>query len=140
VQTYNVDFFMTALFTRIAHRGVLVVGGGVTPASGAEPATAMVTAAEAVGFFSISGRPGRGGEGGGLQTGNVSMQQYWCMTTRQHLRTWRTRLLALFTCAQPGDPAGPQAEYRPTPRMVRGSRLYSPPPQLLSLLGGFRPL
>jgi hypothetical protein len=63
---------MTAFFTRIARREVLVVGGGVTPASGAVPAT--VTAAEAVGFVSISRRPGLGGEAGGLQTGNVSMQ------------------------------------------------------------------
>jgi hypothetical protein len=131
---------MTAFFTRIAHRGVLVVGGGVTPASGAVPATAMVTAAEAVGFVSISRHPSRGGEAGGLQTGNASMQLHWCMTTWQHLRTWRTRFLALFACAQPGDPAGPQVEYRPTPRMVRGSCLYSPPPRLLSLRGGFRPL
>jgi hypothetical protein len=74
MQTYSVDFFMTAFFTRIARRGVLVIGGGVTPAGGAVPATAMVTAAEAVGSVSISWHPGRGGEAGGLQTGNVSMQ------------------------------------------------------------------
>jgi hypothetical protein len=60
------------------------------------------------------------------------------MTTRQHVRTWRIRLLVLFVCAQPGDPAGPQVGFRSTPRMVRGSSLYSPPPQLLSPLGGFR--
>jgi hypothetical protein len=45
---------MTAFFTRIARRGVLVVGGGVTPASGAVPAMALVTAAEAARFVSIS--------------------------------------------------------------------------------------
>jgi hypothetical protein len=65
---------MTAFFTRIARRGVLIVGGGVTSAAGAVPATAMVTTAEAVGSVSTSGRPGRGGEAGGLQTENVSMQ------------------------------------------------------------------
>jgi hypothetical protein len=131
---------MTAFFTRIARRGVLVVGGGVTPAFGVVSATAMATAAEAVGFVSISGHPSWGGEAGGLQTGNVSMQQHWCMTTRQHLHTWRTRFLSLFACAQPGDLAGPQAEYWPTPRMVRGSCLYLPPPWLVSPPGGFRPL
>jgi hypothetical protein len=140
MQIYSVDFFMTAFFTRIAHRGVLVVGGGVSLADGTVPATAMVTTAVAVGSVSISWRPSRGGEAGGLQMGNVSMQQYWCMTTRQHVHTWRTRFLALFTCAQPGDPAGPQAQYRPTPRMVRGSCLYSLPPRLLSPPGGFCPL
>jgi hypothetical protein len=98
-QTYSVDFFMTAFFTRIARHGVLVVEGGVTPADGAVSATAMVTAAEAAGSVSISWRSGWGGEAGGLQTENVSIQQYWCMTTRQHVRTWRNRLLAPFVCA-----------------------------------------
>jgi hypothetical protein len=60
------------------------------------------------------------------------------MTTRQHVCTWRTRPLVLFICAQPDDPTGPQAECRPTPRMVRGSCLYSPSPRLLSPPGGFR--
>jgi hypothetical protein len=138
MQTYRVDFFMTAFFTRIARRGVLVVGGGVSPDGGVVPATAMVTAAEAVGSVSISWRPSRGGEAGGLQMGIVSMQQYWCMTTRQHVHISRTQLLVLFVCAQPGDPAGPQAECRLTPQTVRGSCLYSPPPQLLSPPGGFR--
>jgi hypothetical protein len=44
--TYNEELFMTAFFTLMA-RGVptmvLVAGGGVTPAGGAVPATAMVT-------------------------------------------------------------------------------------------------
>jgi hypothetical protein len=137
MRTYSVDFFMTAFFNRIARRGVLVIGAGVSPAGGAVPTTAMVTAAEAVGSVSISWRLGRGGEAGGLQRGSVSLQQYWCMTTRQHVHTWRTQLLALFVCAQPGDPAGPQAECRLTPRTVRGSCLFSPPPRLLSLPGGF---
>jgi hypothetical protein len=38
MQTYSVDFFITAFFTGMAHRGVLVGGGGVTPADGAVPA------------------------------------------------------------------------------------------------------
>jgi hypothetical protein len=60
------------------------------------------------------------------------------MTTRQHIYTWWTRLLAPYICAQPGDPAGLKAEYRSTPWMVRGSCLYSPPPRLPSPPGGFR--
>jgi hypothetical protein len=76
MQTYSVDFFMTAFFTGIARRGVLVAGGGVTPAGGAVPATAMVTAAEAAGSIPISWSSGLGGEAGGLQMENVNMQQY----------------------------------------------------------------
>jgi hypothetical protein len=76
MQTYNIDFFMTAFFTRIARHGVLFAGGRVTPADGAVPAMAMVTVAEATGSVPISWSMGLGGEAGGLQTGNVSMQQY----------------------------------------------------------------
>jgi hypothetical protein len=82
MQTYSVDFFMTAFFTRIARRTVLVAGGGVTPAGGVVPATAMVTVTEVAGSVSISWSSGPDGEAGGLQTDNVSVQQYWCMTTR----------------------------------------------------------
>jgi hypothetical protein len=60
------------------------------------------------------------------------------MTTRQHIHTWRTRLLALFIYAQPGDPAGPKAEYQSTPRMVRVSCLFLPPFRLPFPPGGFR--
>jgi hypothetical protein len=123
---------MTTFFTRIALRGVLIVGGGVTPADGAVSATAMVTIAEAVGSVSISWRSGWGGEARGLQMENVSIQQYWCMATRQHVHTWRTRLLVPFVCARLGDPAGPRAGHRSTPWMVRGSCLCPPPPRLLS--------
>jgi hypothetical protein len=49
MQTYSVDFFLMALFTRRACRGVSVAGGGVSPASGVVPTTAMVTAAAADG-------------------------------------------------------------------------------------------
>jgi hypothetical protein len=54
MQTYSIAFFMIAFFTRIAHRGVLVAGGGVTPANGAVPTTAMVTVTEAAGSVPIS--------------------------------------------------------------------------------------
>jgi hypothetical protein len=67
---------MTAFFTRIARRGVLVAGSGVTPADGAVPATAMVTVTAAAGSVPISWSLGLGGEVGGLQMENVSMQQY----------------------------------------------------------------
>jgi hypothetical protein len=79
--TYSEDLFMIAFFTLMA-RGVptmvLVAGGGVTPTGGVVPATAMVTdpVAEAAGSVPISWRPGSGGEAGGLQPENVSVQQY----------------------------------------------------------------
>jgi hypothetical protein len=79
--TCSEDLFMTAFFTLMA-RGVptmvLVVGGRVTPAGGAVPATTIVTdpVAEAARSIPISWRPGSGGEAGELQTKNVSMQQY----------------------------------------------------------------
>jgi hypothetical protein len=89
---------------------VLVAGGGITPAGSAVPAkangsapvaevdgstpfteadgsvptTATVTApvAEADGSVPTSWRTGSGGEAGGLQKDNVSVQQYRYMTTR----------------------------------------------------------
>jgi hypothetical protein len=79
---------MTAFFTLIA-RGLsttaLVAGGGVTSAGGAVPATAMVTdpVAEADGSVPISWRSGSGGEAGGLQKDNVSMQQYRYLMIQQ---------------------------------------------------------
>jgi hypothetical protein len=135
IYTYSENFFMTAFFTLRA-RGVstivLVAGGGVTPAGGVVPTMAMVTApvAEADGSVPTSWCSGSGGEAGGLQKDNVSVQQYRYMTTRKEIHTWRSRLLALFVCAQPDDPAGPMAVFWPTPRMVRGSCPFSPPPRL----------
>jgi hypothetical protein len=57
---------------------VLVAGGGVTPAAGAVPATAMLTVPVTVvdGSVPTSWRLGSGGEADGLQKGSVSMQQY----------------------------------------------------------------
>jgi hypothetical protein len=66
------------------------------------------------------------------------MQQYRYMTTRQEIHTWRTRLLALSVCAQPDDPAEPKAEFQSTPRMVRESCPFSPPPRLPFPPGGSR--
>jgi hypothetical protein len=65
-QTYSVDFFLMALLTRKACRGVPVVGGGVSPAKGAVPATAMVTAAVADGVSSSSSGSARVEEAEGL--------------------------------------------------------------------------
>lgn len=79
--TYSEDLFMIAFFTLMA-RGVptmvLVAGGGVTPTGGVVPATAMVTdpVAEAAGSVPISWHRGSGGEVGGLQPENISVQQY----------------------------------------------------------------
>jgi hypothetical protein len=83
MQTYSTDFFMTALFTRKAHRGVPVAGGWVSPAGGAVPATAMVTAATADGADLTSSSSVLGGEAEGLQLDTVSMQQYRCLATQQ---------------------------------------------------------
>jgi hypothetical protein len=41
--THSMDFFLMAFFTRTALCGVSIGGGGVSPASGAVPTTAMVT-------------------------------------------------------------------------------------------------
>jgi hypothetical protein len=76
MQTYNIDFFMTAFFTRIARRAVLVAGSGVTPADGAVSTTAMVTVTKAAGSVPISWSLGLDGEAGGLQMENVIIQQY----------------------------------------------------------------
>jgi hypothetical protein len=79
--TYSEDLFMTTFFTLIAcgvPTMVLIAGGGVTSAGGAVPTTAMVTnpVAEAAGSVTISWHSGSGGEASGLQTDNVSVQQY----------------------------------------------------------------
>jgi hypothetical protein len=81
IYTYSEDFFMTAFFTLRApgiSSTVLVAGGRVTSAGGAMPAMAMVTdpVAEADGSIPTSWRSGSGGEAGGLQKDNVSVQQY----------------------------------------------------------------
>jgi hypothetical protein len=60
--TYSEDFFMTTFFTLKPHgvsTTVLVAGGEVTPADGSVP---------------TSWRSGSGGEAGGLQMDNVSVQ------------------------------------------------------------------
>jgi hypothetical protein len=74
MQTYSADFFLTAFFTRKARRGVLVVGGGVSPACGTAPATATVTAAVADGADPTSSGSVLGGEAEGLQMDIVSLQ------------------------------------------------------------------
>jgi hypothetical protein len=76
---------------------------------------------------------------------SFSTSSIWCQhattpvfdnSTRQQICTWRIRLHALSVCAQPDDPAGPKAEFWSTPRMVRGSCSFSPPPQLPFPPGG----
>jgi hypothetical protein len=94
IYTYSEDFFMIAFFTLRA-RGVstmvLIASGGVTPAGGAVPTTAMVTIPVAVvsGSAPTSWRLGSGGEAYGLHKDNVSMQQYRYMTTQQGRTTPR---------------------------------------------------
>jgi hypothetical protein len=50
-----------ALFIRTAYRGIAVAGGGASPANGAVPATAMVTAAAVDGVVSSFSGSARGG-------------------------------------------------------------------------------
>jgi hypothetical protein len=47
--------------------------------------------------------------------------------------------IVLSACASPDNPAGPEAEFRSTPRLVRGNCPSSPPPRLPSLPGGSHP-
>jgi hypothetical protein len=82
-QTYGVDFFLMALFTRKACRGISVAGGGVSPANGAVPATAMVMAAAADGAISSSSGSAREEEAEGLQEDSVSMTQYQHIAIQQ---------------------------------------------------------
>jgi hypothetical protein len=72
-QTYSINFFLMAIFIRTACRGVPVVGSGVSLASGAVPAMAMVMATTADGVVSsFSGSP-REEEAEGQQEDTVSM-------------------------------------------------------------------
>jgi hypothetical protein len=64
-----------AFFIRTARRGVPVTGGGVSPACGVVPATAMVTAATAGGLVSSSSGPARVRDVEGLQEDVISMTQ-----------------------------------------------------------------
>jgi hypothetical protein len=73
MQTYSVDFFLTALFTRKARRGVSVAGGGVSSAGGVVPAMVMVTAVVVDGTTPISSGSELGAEAVGLQVATVSM-------------------------------------------------------------------
>jgi hypothetical protein len=72
-----------ALFTRKACRGISVAGGGVSPANGAVPATAMVTAAAADRAFSSSSGSARKEEAEGLQEDSVSMTRYQHIAIQQ---------------------------------------------------------
>jgi hypothetical protein len=82
-QTYSVDFFLMALFTRKAYRGISVAGGGVSPANGAVPATAMVTATVVDGAASPSSGSAREEEAEGLQVDIVSTSQYQHIAIQQ---------------------------------------------------------
>jgi hypothetical protein len=88
IYTYSEDFFMTAFFTLRAHgvsTTVLVAGGGVTPAGGTVPATAIGTIPVAVvsGSVPTSWRLGSGDEADRLQKDSVSMQQHRYLTIQQ---------------------------------------------------------
>jgi hypothetical protein len=76
MQTYSVDFFLMALFTRKACRGISIVDGGFSPASGAVPTTAMVTVVMADGVALASSGSVLEDEVEGLQVDTVSTSQY----------------------------------------------------------------
>jgi hypothetical protein len=115
--TYSEDLFMTAFFTLITRGAptmVLVAGGGVTSAGGAVSATAMETdrVTEAAGSVSISWRSGSGGEACGLQTDNVSVQQYQYLTIQQgSIFILEDSTSCAFRLRATDDPAGPKAEF-----------------------------
>jgi hypothetical protein len=93
IYTYSENFFMTAFFTLRA-RGVsttvLVAGGGVTPASGAVPATAMVTVPIVVvsGSVPTSWRMGSGEQGKNFIPGGFD---YMCFPFAHNPTTLRDR-------------------------------------------------
>jgi hypothetical protein len=75
-QCGSVDFFLTAFFTRTALCRVFVGGGGVSPASGAVPATTMVMVVVADGAAPTSSGSVLEDEVEGLQVDTISMSQY----------------------------------------------------------------
>jgi hypothetical protein len=103
IQTHSIDFFLMALFIRMACRGIFVAGGGVSPANGAVPATAMVTAAAANGAVSSSSGSAREEEAEGLQEDIVSTTQYQHIAFQQSskLLPGRFEFLRLSLAHQP---------------------------------------
>jgi hypothetical protein len=141
MQTYSVDFFLTALFTRKACHDVSVAGGGVSPAGGVVPATAMVTAAVANGPAPSSSGSVLGEEVEGLQKGHCQRITILMFgnSPKHQINTCKIRLLQLFASAPTDDPAVPKVELRSTPRLARRSCPFSPLLRLLSPPGGSRP-
>jgi hypothetical protein len=141
MQTYSVDFFSTALFTRKSYRGVSVAGDGVSPAGGVVPATAMVTAAAADGAAPTSSGSVLGEEVEGLQQGHCQRITILMFSNspKQQINTWKIRLLQLSASAPTDDPAVPKVELRSTPRLARRSCPFLPLLRLLSPPGGSCP-
>jgi hypothetical protein len=150
------DFF--SLRARGFITTVLIAGGGVTPADGEVPATAMVTipaevvdgsgpavsAAPPVGTSSPMNsalitfwRLGSGGEAEGLQNRQCkhSTTPIFDNSSEQPLHTWGVRLRALYVCALPDDPEGPMARLRPTPQMTGELFFFAFPSVTLSAKG-----
>jgi hypothetical protein len=141
MQTYSIDFFLMALFTCKACRGISIAGGGVSPASGVVPAMAMVTAAATDEATPTSSGSVLGEEVEGLQKEHcqrITILMFSNSPTHQ-INTWKIRLLQLSTSAPTDDPAVPKVELRSTPRLARRSCPFSPLLRLLSPPGGSRP-
>jgi hypothetical protein len=102
-QTYNIDFFLMALFIRTACRGVSTAGGRVSPANGAVPAMAMVTATVADGAVSPPSGSAWEEEAEGLQEDIVSTTQYQYIAIQQssELLPGRFEFLRLLFAHQP---------------------------------------
>jgi hypothetical protein len=142
MQTYSVDFFLTALFTHKACRGVSVAGNGVSPAGGVVPATPMVTAAAADGAAPTSSGSVLGEEVEGLQKGHCQRITILMFSNslKHQINTWKIRLLQLSASAPTNDPAAPKVGLQSTPRLARRSCPFSPLLRFLSPPGGSRPL
>jgi hypothetical protein len=148
------DFF--SLKARGFITTVLVAGGGVTPADGEVPATAMVTipadvvdgsvtavsAAPPAGTSSLANsalitfwRLGSEGDAGGLQNRQCkhSTTPIFYNSTEQPLHDWGFDYVRLLD-----DPEGPMTRLRLTPRMIRGSCSSSPSLRLPFPSGGSR--
>jgi hypothetical protein len=84
---------------------------------------------------------GPGCRGGRTTSGHCQhvTKSMFSNSTKQQTITWKIQFPAPFACALPDDPAAPEAELQPTPRLARRSCPFSPPLRFLSLPGGFRP-
>jgi hypothetical protein len=128
------------LLHRIAHPGVLVVGGGVSPAdgAGAHHGNGHRRRGRWLCFHFLA--PGPGWRSWRTANGKCWHATIWVYDNKAACSYLEDSIFCAFRLRATRRPCRTVEEYRPTPRMVRGSCLYSPPPQLLSSPDGFCPL